>query len=375
MRKILSKRNIYIFILLLIIIAVFFYCTKIIFQQRLENKENYQILSQNKLADFVKTANNQVINSNFTMIFNQKNMPKSLVQTTFLFAGDMMLGRGVEILMDKNGIYYPFEQISRIFKGVDIAVANLEGPIIKNPPYTAPNSLQFAFKPEVIEALKFSQINLVSLANNHTLNMGQDGLKQTKEFLDQVKIDYVGDPLKCSKEFAYIKDNFIILAFNKTYAQCKVADIVNTIKEVRQENKDKFLIITIHWGKEYKTTNTEFQQKVGHQIIEAGADLIIGHHPHVVENIEEYNGKLIFYSLGNFVFDQYFSKNTQEGLAVGLEINADKLLFKLLPMHLNFSQPFLMNKENKREFLEKLAKKSSEKLQGQIKNGVIEVKR
>jgi len=131
----------------------------------------------------------------------------------------------------------------------------------------------------------------------------------------------------------------------------------------------------VHWGEEYKLINSLAQQGLAHKIIESGADLIIGHHPHVVQNIEKYQGKLIFYSLGNFIFDQYFSPDTQQGLAVGLEIYPDRLVCRLFPLQINLSQPVLMERNKANEFLIQLAKRSDDKLVDEIKGGIIKIER
>jgi len=142
---------------------------------------------------------------------------------------------------------------------------------------------------------------------------------------------------------------------------------------VKSSNPDNFLIVSMHWGEEYKLINSPAQQSLAHRIIEAGADLIIGHHPHVVQNIEKYQEKLIFYSLGNFIFDQYFSTETQEGLAVGLEIHPDKLVCRLFPLQINLSQPVLMQQNKASKFLIQLAKRSDNRLEDEIKSGIIKV--
>jgi len=103
--------------------------------------------------------------------------------------------------------------------------------------------------------------------------------------------------------------------------------------------------------------------------------LIIGHHPHVVQNIEKYQGKLIFYSLGNFIFDQYFSKETQQGLAVGLEIYPNELVCRLFPIQINLSQPVLMERDKANKFLIQLANRSDVKLVDEIESGIIKIVR
>jgi poly-gamma-glutamate synthesis protein (capsule biosynthesis protein) len=166
----------------------------------------------------------------------------------------------------------------------------------------------------------------------------------------------------------------IYLGFNETFPfSCSDQEITATVKDIRNSNTGVFIIVNIHWGDEYQKSSSSFQQNLAHKIIDAGADLIIGHHPHVVQDIGFYKGKLIFYSLGNFIFDQYFSKDTQQGLAVELEFFSDKAIYRLLPIQSHLSQPFLMEEEIKSAFLKDLAQKSSHELKEEIENGKIEI--
>ena len=128
-----------------------------------------------------------------------------------------------------------------------------------------------------------------------------------------------------------------------------------------------------HWGQEYKPKSLKEEQDLAHKMIDTGVDMVIGGHPHVTQEIEIYNDHLIFYSLGNFIFDQYFSKETQEGLAVGLEIYPGKKIFNLYPTKNIGSQARLMEGDEKQVFLDNLAEKSSYALQDFIKQGKIEI--
>ncbi|MCK4781732.1 CapA family protein [Candidatus Parcubacteria bacterium] len=295
---------------------------------------------------------------------------------TILFVGDIMLDRGVEYLMTKNDFLYPFEKISPFLIEADFLVGNLEGPIVENPTSFPDGSLMFAFSPKVIQGLVSSNFGLFSLANNHTTNMGKAGLEETKDFLKKADINFVGEPLGCDKDFLFKKDNIIYLAFNKTFPfNCSDDEIAEVIKKTRDSNSENFVVVILHWGEEYQPKSSIHQQKLAHQSIDAGADLIIGSHPHVVQEIEEYNRKLIFYSLGNFIFDQYFSEETQQGLAVGLEIYPEKFVYKIFPIKSHLSQPFLMEQKDAAQFLEKLSLRSSPQLLNQIKNKTIEIKR
>jgi poly-gamma-glutamate synthesis protein (capsule biosynthesis protein) len=121
-----------------------------------------------------------------------------------------------------------------------------------------------------------------------------------------------------------------------------------------------------HWGAEYGLKSNKRQQDFAHALIDSGADLIVGSHPHVVQEIEPYNGKYIFYSLGNFIFDQYFSKNTQQGLALLLELSEASSTIALLPIDLQFSQPKMMETTSSVKFLESLSERSAPAIRGGI---------
>ena len=339
-----------------------------------------QSLCHSNSIDFLEDKDVEETTSYFSVVFEERNLQKvkGYNGQTILFTGDIMLDRGVEYLMQKNSIFYPFEEISQFLRGVDIVAGNLEGPIIENPPNFSDSSLKFAFSPDVIKGLDFSNFDLLSLANNHTFNMGELGLEQTKEFLKNVDISSIGHPIKCDRDFLFKQDDIIFLAFNKTFPlNCSDNEITEIVREIRNSNPRDFLIVIFHWGDEYQNKSSLFQQNLAHQVIDAGADLIIAHHPHIVQEIEKYDGKLIFYSLGNFIFDQYFSKETQEGLVVGLELYPEKLIYRLFPIESYLSQPFLMEQKKAEEFLQKLATKnySQALLFEQIKSAIIEIER
>jgi poly-gamma-glutamate synthesis protein (capsule biosynthesis protein) len=282
---------------------------------------------------------------------NQQSV-ETVTPINVLFVGDIMLDRKVEAQMEKNGFNYPFERSKNFLNKNDYVFANLEGPISKNPAKFSLSAMTFAFSDKIVEPLISANFGILSLANNHTLNMYLDGLEETKTILKQAGIDWVGDPLACSNDYV-VKGDLIFMAFNTTFSECKGDGIVSIIAKTKEENPDKFMIISMHWGEEYKTKNSQAQQDLAHKIIDAGADLIIGHHPHAVQDVEQYKNKMIFYSLGNFIFDQYFSEETQQGLAVRFEIYGSKIIYRIFPIESIVSQPQLMEKEKADDFLQK----------------------
>jgi len=318
----------------------------------LRHKAAPHIMAHKNSADFLNLGLEETT-SYFSVVFGEG-------VKTVLLVGDVMLDRGVEYLVKQNSIYYPFQRISNFLRGIDIV-------------------LKFAFNPEVIKGASWCNFNLFSLANNHILDMGKKGLEETKEWLKKYGINFVGSSLSGSSDNPdsfFSRDNITFLAFNRIFPFIvKEEEIIKTIKLAKSLKPDNFLIVSLHWGEEYKLINSPAQQSLAHKIIEAGGDLIIGHHPHVAQNIEKYQGKLIFYSLGNFIFDQYFSKETQQGLAVGLEIYPDELVCRLFPIQINLSQPVLMGHDKAREFLIQLANCSDNRLVDEIKSGIIKVKR
>jgi len=290
------------------------------------------------------------------------NLKQEFCSFSLIFVGDMMFDRGTEYYINQNDLEYPFKKIKRFLKNADLTVGNLEGPIVRYPKAFSSKSLKFAFATTTVDILNDAGFDILSLANNHTLNMGQSGLEQTRSFLRDKRMIPIGDTIGCT-EFEE-KDNIVFFAINKTFDfNCSNEEIIETIEKI-----DKYSIVLIHWGQEYQLTNSAAQQELAHQMIDAGADLIIGHHPHVTQNIEEYKGKLIFYSLGNLVFDQHFSKETQQGLAVKLCFGRDKEIYQLFPVAIKLTQPYLMTNQ---EFLKDLAERSDKGLQQEIKNAII----
>jgi AmmeMemoRadiSam system protein B len=346
-----------------------------------KNRDYPRIIAHSNSADFFENPDIQETTSYFSVVFEKENLQKNQIRQNFeaktiLFTGDIMLDRGVERLMQKQSFLYPFEKINQFFKGIDFVIGNLEGPINQNPPNFPDSSLKFAFAPETLQGLNFSNFNLLNLANNHTCNTNSSGLEQTKEFLNKAGIDYVGDPIQCKDGFLFEKDEFVFLAFNKTFPfNCADKEIVEIVTNTRKLNPNNFLVVMFHWGNEYQDKSSVWQQNLAHSTIDAGADLIIGHHPHVVQEIEEYKGNLIFYSLGNFIFDMYFSQETQQGLVIGADIYSDKIVYRLFPIQSYLSQPSLMQTLKLETFLINLAQKSSPQLAKNIKDAKIEIVR
>jgi poly-gamma-glutamate synthesis protein (capsule biosynthesis protein) len=262
-----------------------------------------------------------------------------------------------------------------LFYGTDFTLANLEGSFTDFAPKTlSPDNLQFTFSPQLLPGLQTAGFNLLSLANNHSLNFGAEGLAQNKQYLQNFALNYFGDPLN-QTDLSLVKEvNGKTIAF-VAYHQF-ASGLENVLTEIeRLRPQVDWLILTAHWGNEYQVNFSAKQQELAHQFVDAGADVVLGTHPHVIQPLEIYNNKMIFYSLGNFIFDQTFSQATQEGLGVGLVFQDNKITYYLIPMGIVDFQARLLNYQKSNIILDNLAEKSllSEEQKAALKTGKIEI--
>lgn len=288
-----------------------------------------------------------------------------------IFAGDVMLGRAVEEQYKQKDI---FENVRAAFSRADAVVVNLEGPVLSNHIKTPYNSYKFSFATSTLNLLKDAGVTDVSLANNHTDNYGRDGYVETILSLKSSGINSFGDPNTISEYSVSEREisgkKFIFAGINDTYGNLAEGKIIELAKNTRDKFSDAFFVFVIHWGEEYKVIANDRQVRIGRGLVDAGVDLIIGSHPHVVQNIEKYNGKFIFYSLGNFVFDQYFSTSTQEGLAVNLKIFEGYVEAELLPISLYGSAPEFVAGDKRVNRLKEYSELSAS-LKDEVMSGVL----
>lgn len=301
-------------------------------------------------------------------------------KVSILALGDIMLDRQVRQLMDQHGEMYPFENIVSLIEGNDIVYANLEGPITKYPSKTAYRvnaPLLFTFATSTATLLSVLGFDVVSLANNHTDNFGIDGLMQTKKHLTDNGIVFFGDPQNADELSAMIEKNGVKVGFIG-YHGLVDSGYQNVIREIQSVCPAvDFCIVAPHWGVEYQRVINPVLQKMAHEFIDGGADLVLGAHPHVIEPIEIYKNKAIFYSLGNFVFDQNFSYDTTHGLAVGVTIYRDKVEYELIPISIPNSQPRIAGESDRKKILDEISKNSvvSEEVKSEILTGTFMIHR
>ena len=279
--------------------------------------------------------------------FSKIKIPKNEPSVKIFIAGDMMLDRNVRLLINKNSFNSFFAGVKDTVRSADIAVANLEGPFTTFPSVTTNpknTELKFTFDPAGAPGLADLGFDVLGLANNHSMNFGSAGLEMTRRYIGTAGMQYYGDPNNKDEISTIITKNGIKVGF-VGFHEFTYYNFDKVFAEVaRLRPQVDILIVSPHWGVEYQKEPTEKMKKWAHEFIDLGADAVIGAHPHIVGNIEEYQGKKIFYSLGNFVFDQYFSEETMNGLAVMIDVQKNKDRFDL-----NYTQiPIRVDREGVR---------------------------
>lgn len=294
-------------------------------------------------------------------------------------AGDMMLDSWIEQVVRDQGWQYPFVYLDSILSKADLVFANLEAPFGRQDS-AYPKTYTFQVEPDMVQVLMAGKINVVSLANNHILDFGSAALRETMQLLDTHGIKYsgAGNNLWEARQPARfeIKGKKIAVAcysltfpeeFWATDSTAGTCFPSHTFfyKDIRRFKKENdVLVISFHWGGELLTAPKEYQVDLAHRAIDAGADLILGHHPHVIQGLEIYKGKLIAYSLGNYIFGSYSDKATRSML---LQLSYDEDSFKrctIIPIdvHNRFVefQPRLLKDADKINFFNELIGLSQE---------------
>ena len=287
--------------------------------------------------------------------------PASVV--SILSFGDMMLDRGVKKQIDAHGAHYPLQLLAgneeRFFSGMDVVSANLEGPFVHTPEAVS-QPMRFAFDSTLIPMLKHYHFSLLSQANNHSFDMGQGGFDESRKLLASAGIHAYGNPYQLNNESVYMEavggKQVAFIGLNDIYMPLNPADVRQLIQTYR--GAADIVIVNIHWGEEYRDTSTIRQQTLAHIMIDAGADVIVGHHPHVVQEMEVYQDRPIFYSLGNFIFDQDWSRATQEELGVGLVFHDTHLSIYFFPLLSEQGHVRAMSKFASIQFMKKFVDKS-----------------
>ena len=347
-------------IVIVLSVAIIFLSSILIFLQ-IQDKNREAVVNKRIYSHLLSTttpATNKII---------KKVLLKTAepVTTTLIFTGDIIPARTVNSVMTRrNDFTYPFSSTSAFLYNADFTISGMESPLIKNCPVTD-KGMVFCGDQRFVKGLKLAGIDLVNLANNHILNYGTNGLKETQKLLSKNNIEVVGVNNTVYKSINGIK--FAFVAYNDILPRDNRVSIVekDKIKKDLQQAKlnSDFVVAMFHWGKEYSykplsdpPVALHEPKEIAHLAVESGADLVVGNHPHTVQGYEIYKDTPIFYALGNFIFDQMWSQQTRLGYVLKIELEDKKIdSYSFHPTRIdNFSLPvFLVGKE-KKSVLEKI---------------------
>lgn len=274
---------------------------------------------------------------------NGKHLVSAIPLLSLVFVGDVMLDRGVEGKITTAGnsnFSFPFQFVRGSIQKADIAFANLEGPISDKGEEKG-SIYSFRMDPAAAAALKGVGFDALSLANNHMGDWGREAFEDTMRRLRRADIVYSGAGWNAAEAHhaATIEKNGVAIGYlafsdvgpdwmeaEEAYSGIALASVESVKKAVTEAKKLNDIVVTsFHFGDEYQKEPSERQRALARAAIDAGAKIVIGHHPHVIQPIEEYHGGVIAYSLGNFVFDQPFSEDTMEGMMLEVELEGDEI--------------------------------------------------
>lgn len=289
------------------------------------------------------------------------------------FAGDTMFSGKVEERLEKAGYELPYEYVRGLFQNDDLSVLNLETPVTTGGEPAEDKTYVFKSPPKAIGPMAQAGVDAVNLANNHVLDQGVPGLLDTMKALRQQNVKYVGAGKNSKEAYApvYVERRGIKIAlfgFSRVVPEPGwvagankpgVASVyapeaaLNAIQAARK-NAD-LVFVMAHWGKERTTKLEEHQQKLAHAFIDAGADLVIGGHAHVMQGLEQYKGKWIAYSTGNFIFTKSKDPKTWETAVFAASCTRDgDCDLKLIPFRTELGQPVPMNAEDGSKLLKEI---------------------
>ncbi len=275
------------------------------------------------------------------------------------FVGDVMLGRYVASYGEKESYTSLFKDSRILWENSSLVFANLECAVIKQAAsyYDTEKNIKLPASRTALHMAANSGINAVSMANNHAGDYGRKGVRHMIESLEEYGIAYAGAGANRTEAGAYrlleadgltvgfvactevLPDHFA--ATKDGYGVCSTG-YASLYENVLDANTySDFVVVYVHWGNENSLTVTQSQREIAHQLIDSGADVVIGSHPHILQETEQYKGGIVFYSLGNFIFDQAARQCRN---SVMVQLNVDKTTgegyFTLVPMRINNFHPY-----------------------------------
>lgn len=304
--------------------------------------------------------------------FSAAAAERSPDEITIAAVGDIMPGHRAEPWIIREGPLYPFAYVLPVLRGADLVVGNLECPLSDRGTAVAGKTFTLRAVPATADMLSAAGIRVVTLANNHMMDFGPSALKDTLSVLSERGILYTGagmdiDDARTPAILTIGDKTVAFLSYSLTFpvefyasrgrpgtAPGYKSFVRSDIERVRP--RADLVIVSFHWGAELMTTAKDYQQELGRLAIDWGADLVLGHHPHVLQELELYRGRLIAYSLGNFVFGSE-SERTNYSIILLCTFKGKSLVrVEAVPIDVNnyrvFYQPRLLSGTKAKEVLE-----------------------
>lgn len=366
-----KTRSLLLFVAIILLIGVLTFLYRV--EKRPAAQPNLGALTAD--ASLVAPGSSRSSLTEFSIALSTESTPSTVVEPldlSLLFVGDIMLDRNVAArTRNSQDPTYPFRKLAdQWLAGFDLTIGNLEGPITpeRHPPV---KSIDFQFDPSWTSVLKNQGFDVFSQANNHALDQGSAGYADSVSILRKAGFTVFGhqvqDGLISLATTTVRGETVAFLGWNTTD---NPIDLAQAELAIAQAKKEATLVIAFtHWGTEYRDHPDTSSVELGHWLIDHGVDVVVGGHPHWPQGVSSYEGKPIIWSLGNFVFDQDWSKETQQSLAAHLTVNKDEIRLKLIPLHVTKSQPGLEEGRALVTRLSGLAKVSDLVLRDRIENG------
>lgn len=275
-----------------------------------------------------------------------------------VFTGDILLDRGVRQVIEHHGVDHLFSDgVDSVFRSAQIVVGNLECPATK---IEAPVYKRFIFRgePEWLDTLRQHGITHLNLANNHSIDQGRKGLLDTRQNIIKAGMTPLGagenmqeavQPALLSEQprkvwlvpsLRLALENYAYLTNQPCVSQEPMDSLLERVHRLRTADSTAVIIVSLHWGGEHTLQPVPLQRLEAHQIVLAGADALICHHTHTLQTIEDYHGHPIYYSIGNFIFDQQRPMNS-EACIVRIKVGAESLDVETIPVTIKKCVPYI----------------------------------
>lgn len=276
-----------------------------------------------------------------------------------VLTGDILLDRGVRRVINKHGVDHLFSAgVDSVFRSAQVVVGNLECPATK---IQAPVQKLFIFRsePEWLQVLKRHGITHLNLANNHAIDQGRVGLMDTRRNVQAAGIVPIGagqnmqeaaEPVLLASQprnvwlvpsLRLALENYAYLPDKPCVSQEPMDSLLNRVHRLRKADPTAVIIVSLHWGGEHTLKPISRQRWDAHQLIRAGADVLVCHHTHTLQSIEDFHGKKIYYSVGNFIFDQHKPINAKACM-VRLKVSTNTIETETIPIEIRGCVPIIV---------------------------------